>query len=443
MSNTPALVGALGSVIGYLGSEVAEDTVFERLLWPQRFYNDFDIAICLKMAFLMPMGGPLHKAALQTFDTFRRKGLYRGGQKGHMLGSAFFSDQKLNCRVLSSGNQELDDAEVRNGIWVEVLRRVKKSDSGTLRPTKNFDDESTAEPERFVRRSRQYLKHLRIFEPEKTSKLDITIVAEELLTWRTFAGIFASELSAIAVALVVGIKEKNIWFAVYLCLPLLLKLASSVVAVRREHLLVSRSRNAGNKTTQIPAVESDPRSIICEVSDPDQGFLVIEGPEALVLQFFKHYGHPIREKPSDRLRECFSMALVFAFVLCFPFGLLSMLWVKLEIQYLWLSYQMYAILAMHVLRLIDGGGCGRTEESLSSELSKGREVHLRRQDCSEVAATVEITPVDSVKIGRDLVAEIVGEHNSRKATELSAPGQVLGTARREIGHQGILSRQQK
>lgn len=426
MSNTPALVGALGSVIGYLGSEVAEDTVFERLLWPQRFYNDFDLAICLKMVFLMPMGGPLHKAALQTFDTFRRKGLYSGGQKGHMLGSAFFSDQNLKYRVFSSENQELDDLEVRNSIWVEVLRRVKKSDSETLQPMKNFDDESKAEPEQIFRRSRQYLKHLRIFKPEKTSKRDITIVAEDLLTWRTFAGIVASEISAIAVALVVGIKENNVWFAVYLCLPLLLKLVSSAVAVRREHLLISRPRNARNKKPQSPAVECGLRSMICEVSDPDQGFLVIEGPEALVLQFFKHYGHPIREKPSDRFRECVSMALVFAFVLCFPFGLLSMLWVKLEIQYLWLSYQMYAILAMHVLRLIDGGGCGRTEESISSKLSKGREVRLRSQDCSGVAATLELTPVDSVKRGRDLVAKIVGEHNSSKATELLARGQSVG-----------------
>ncbi|MCJ1261786.1 hypothetical protein MMC22_001654 [Lobaria immixta] len=422
MANTPALVGALGSVIGYLGSEVCEDTVFERLLWPQRFYNDFDFAIFLKMALLMPMGGPLHKAALQTFDTFRRKGLYRGRRKGHMLGSSFFSDQILKYRVSSSEDQELDDQEVRNGIWVEALRRVKKSDSGALRPTKNEDAESTVEPEQSVRRSQQHLKHLRLFAPNKSSKLDIAVVTEELLTWRTYAGILASELSAIAVALVVGIKEKNIWFAIYLCLPLLLKLASQAVAVRREHLLVSRPRNIRDNTTQIPKFESGSRSIICEVSDPDQGFLVIEGPEAIVLQFFKHYGHPTREKPSDRIRECFSMALVFAFVLCFPFGLLAMLWVKLEIQYLWLSYQMYTVVAMHVLRLLDGGGCGRTEEKIAKDLSKGREVHLRSQNCSEVAATLDLTPVESIKIGRSLVAEIVGKNNSRNTLRLPSQG---------------------
>ena len=35
-----ALSGALGSIIGYLGAEIAEANIFDRLLWPQRFYND-------------------------------------------------------------------------------------------------------------------------------------------------------------------------------------------------------------------------------------------------------------------------------------------------------------------------------------------------------------------------------------------------------------------
>jgi hypothetical protein len=73
-----ALAGALGSVIGYLGSEVAEQTLFERLLWPQRFYNDFNFFMFLKPMFLMPIGDPLHAAALETLDNFRGHGLYLG-----------------------------------------------------------------------------------------------------------------------------------------------------------------------------------------------------------------------------------------------------------------------------------------------------------------------------------------------------------------------------
>jgi hypothetical protein len=87
-----ALAGALGFVIGTLGSEVAERTLFECLLWPQRFYNDFNFFIFLKLMFLMPMGGPLHAAALETLDNLREHGLYLGRRRGNMLGTAFLPD---------------------------------------------------------------------------------------------------------------------------------------------------------------------------------------------------------------------------------------------------------------------------------------------------------------------------------------------------------------
>lgn len=58
-----AAVSALGSVLGYLGAEVAESSLFQRLLWPQRFYNYLDPILFLKLAFLFPTSGPLHRAA--------------------------------------------------------------------------------------------------------------------------------------------------------------------------------------------------------------------------------------------------------------------------------------------------------------------------------------------------------------------------------------------
>ena len=30
-----------------------------------------------------------------------------------------------------------------------------------------------------------------------------------------------------------------------------------------------------------------------EVADPNHKFMVIEGPEPVVVQFFRHYGHPM------------------------------------------------------------------------------------------------------------------------------------------------------
>jgi hypothetical protein len=79
-----AVAAAIGSVIGYVGAEVAEEELFERLLWPQRFYNYLDLRTSLKYAFLIPMGGPLHRAALQVLDTQRTlQGKSNGAYAGH------------------------------------------------------------------------------------------------------------------------------------------------------------------------------------------------------------------------------------------------------------------------------------------------------------------------------------------------------------------------
>jgi hypothetical protein len=70
-------------------------TIFERLLWLQRFYNDFNLTICIKLALLMPMGGPLHRTALQSLDAFNENGLYLGSCQGNMLGTAFYGQLPL------------------------------------------------------------------------------------------------------------------------------------------------------------------------------------------------------------------------------------------------------------------------------------------------------------------------------------------------------------
>lgn len=89
-----AVAGVLGSFIGYLGAEVSKETIFERLLWPQRFYNHLNLEILVKMGFLMPLGGPLHRAALQTLDTFHERGLYDGSCRKNMVGTAFLRNSR-------------------------------------------------------------------------------------------------------------------------------------------------------------------------------------------------------------------------------------------------------------------------------------------------------------------------------------------------------------
>jgi hypothetical protein len=66
LSEQTSILSALGTLIGYIGAEAATDQVFERLLWPQRFWNGFTIYHALRVALFMPMGGPLHRAALHT-----------------------------------------------------------------------------------------------------------------------------------------------------------------------------------------------------------------------------------------------------------------------------------------------------------------------------------------------------------------------------------------
>ena len=67
-----------------------------------------------------------------------------------------------------------------------------------------------------------------------------------------------------------------------------------------------------------------------EVADPIHKFMVIEGPQPVAVQFFRHYGHPRRNHNSlwvgDRVREVVCMAMLCCLFLYFPLGLLLIQW---------------------------------------------------------------------------------------------------------------------
>lgn len=94
MSSPSIIIGALGSVIGYLGAEAATESFFERLLWPERFFNDANPYVLLKLTLCLPISGPLHGAALESLDTFRNNGLYLGTRRGNMLGTTFYQRRR-------------------------------------------------------------------------------------------------------------------------------------------------------------------------------------------------------------------------------------------------------------------------------------------------------------------------------------------------------------
>jgi hypothetical protein len=213
-----------------------------------------------------------------------------------------------------------------------------------------------------------------------------------------------SEITAIACAVVIGWLQKCPWFAVYFCAPLALKLISAFSSVRRG------PQTSEDKTASFAPLEDDPKTVIFEIDDYDHGFPLIEGQEAVIRQFFQHWGHPLRENGRDRAREIISITLIFMFVVYFPVGLLSMLWVPKPVQIMWLSYQLYLIVMMHVMRIRGSAGKGRTEEGLAQGLADGKIVAIKGGNGAVIMAKLESHPVKRIRDGRQKVQEIVDGH---------------------------------
>jgi hypothetical protein len=246
-----ALVGALGSVIGYLGTEVAETPIFDRLLFPARFYNDLTPLTLLKLTLLLPMGGPLHRAALSVLDTFRSHDLYAGSRRGTMLGTAFFTDSRLKyCASTACGDSPKKDA--RNAMWMRVMRGARPRGDGA------------------GQRATQSVCQLSLRAGRVPVSGRVNQVREDGVTWRTIVGIICSELTAVGVALVAGLYIHVPWLAAFFMLPLTLKLLAAAVAVEREPLRPISDED-------IPTEE-----VLFEVDDLVRGFFIIKGSEETV-----------------------------------------------------------------------------------------------------------------------------------------------------------------
>lgn len=398
-----AISGALGSVIGYLGGEAAEPGIFERLLWPQRFYNDIGLFNLLKICIFMPMGGPVHSAALKTLDKFRDNGLYYGSHQGNFLGTGFYPDSRMKYHH-RSGSDPTKHKDVRNGLWLEVLLRVRPHIA--VKPAVALDDdEDKGEPGKPFkpRRTIQLVYHLQLRGSNymKAKKLhpDAVFVQEDkVLAWRVLLGVFASELSSLGLAISLGVYEHLDWLAVYLCVPLLFKFLAVLCSIIREDL-----EEIDDEETTTSQIE------IFEIDMADHNYMIIESPARILLQFFRHYGHPRR----SRWSEISSILLVYGFVLYFPAGLVSLLWMDPTIQYIWLGYQIYAIMAMHILRLLGATGIGRTEERIARALGKDEVVVLVSKQGKAVVASLSWTAVNGVAEGRNKTIEIVRNHRER------------------------------
>jgi len=401
------IIAAAASMIGYVGAEVAEECLFERVLWPQRFgHNSLSLTALAKLVILIPMGGPLHRAALSVVDTFRRNGLYRGRLAGSALGTAFFPDGGLHYvhHTARSLGEDEGMKKVRNGFWVEVLRsvnpdffvtdRLRKADGARTSGGDSGGPASNEEKamEGRLKRSIQHIYRLRLEVSDTHESHEV--VSEDCVKAGSVIGIIVSELISMAMALAAGIYTRYSPLVVLQGLPVALKLLALLVSVRRERLQIpkqtclkldcsERARHGTNAATadasrRPPASPSLSVHLdIFQVFAPALGIVFIETDNVcLVRQFFRHYGHPIRVTRLDRAREVLCIGIVYLFAIKFPAELLALAWAPAPAQWMWLGYQLYAVVAMHVARLTGLTGCGRTEERVARLLEQHKVAYL-------------------------------------------------------------------
>lgn len=397
------IIGALGTILGYLGAEVAEESTFERLLWPQRYYNDINPVILLRLTLLMPSGGPLHRAALETLSRFQKNGLYLGKTRGNMLGSAFYRRLHVSYFARTLDGHEHAAKESRNGFLVEISRSLAHSHAA-----RQIDNEKIMSALGASKRAHIPMHHvyLRCCSSQAEMPRDIADVSEDGLTWKCFVGVIASEMTAIVAAVLAVTYAHSTWLGIYFMLPLLFKAFSFGVSVRREPLRAATSGESKAET-------------IFEVDDLNHGLVLIQGPDYVVRQLCRHYGHPSRGMniTANRTREIMSMALVYLFVGYFPAGLIALLWLHDDAQTLWLSYQLYVVFAMHVGRLMGLNGCARTEERIARFLNKGEQVVLRSSTEPSIVFSVETVWFENVSEGKKAVLETIAAYKRPRKSE--------------------------
>ena len=427
-SSSSVAFGALGTLLGYVGAEVASDSIFSRLLWPQRFYNSHHPMTLMALAALMPMGGPIHKAALAVLDQLIASGLDKGYCRGDMLGTAFYDDLKQSY-TLRKGEENDDELqkEVRNGLWIRAMKLVRwqaDEDLVARQPSEGDRRDEEAAQRVTALRAKRPVMWLRLdydsghqdrdqtplqarnqgrarssaIQPANRSSLEPSVQEDSrILRSRLLLGILMSEM----VSLGVGIFIAAYWrspFSIWFISPLLVKVLALIFSVRRQAL---------ESSPELRVIEQEPGAaqdvIISELSDVSKGFFLTEGPRHLVMQFYKHYGHPERYRRGlygDRLREVVSLALVVTCILIFPVGLVAFVFAPQAVQWTWLGYQLYTTLAMHLFRFVDGGTIGSTESELARALQKGKPVRFSDSKGNTIRALLDLKIAKSIADGR-------------------------------------------
>jgi hypothetical protein len=386
MDSANVVATTIGILIGYFAGEVGKARDFERLFWVQRYYYAIDPLSLVRAAFLLPMGGVLHKATLEALDKLHAKGLMSlKSARGHMLGSCFFRDSGLKYGVGTGSEVE----EARNGFLVSILECCSRQYGATEKGRGNT----------IRSRSIQSLCILKLsyhkINPKKPPRRTIVLSPETSATSiRPLLSIFASECVAIGLGLWVAIYVRS-WFSIFWFAPFTVKVLSTLFSVRRESLNLQYTAEELSKFTTL------------HIHHPVDGFMIIRGPSKILQQFYQHYGHPKRNKP----REMMQLFLILVLDLLYPAGLICLSWMPGILQYVWLGYQLFVALAMHAYCFLGGDLCCSMQEAIGKGLLEnlGDEVCLGREGKYILTAQLKIESVESVRQGLTEMASLVRE----------------------------------
>ena len=404
---------APAAIIGYVGSEAAEEYVLERLVWPQRFNRNLSVRAALQQSLLMTIGGPIHKASLKALDVLRTNGLYRGACRGHMLGTVFFKDFHITHFRRSNQKQRNIPEPSRNGFWIRILQQIDVDKHVRLELPKMDLESSEARNDFF--RSTQAVRHLKldVVSAGKKPTPGIVCVNEGRSDLVVVANVILSEFASLLTFLIAAIMLRDWLLSIYMLLPLAIKLLFMVFSVRREGLMTQKRLEMVAKKEDSSLSKSE----AFEVVDREHEFMIVEGPQPVVVQFFRHYGHPIRENPShligDRLREVAAISLIVCLFLYFPVGLVMTQWLNEEVQYVWLGYQLYAVIAMHVVRVLGWQEVGSTADRISKLLSDKKTVWLQSSEGCTVSANLTVYRVASTAEGKLKIKEVIDQCEER------------------------------
>lgn len=412
-------LAALGALLGYIGAEAATTSPFEHLLWPNRYLSNPSLKSDLAIAILTPMGGPIHKAALEIYDTLHAHGLFLGRQRGHMLGTAFFNDIGWSYTLRGPG-KDASAKDCRNCLWALALGLLRVPDFHSNRQESSSGQQEKGLVRKNTIRSRTCVHHLTFYPAtveDKNSKLPFVKEHTRVPGLSVFLTIILGELSAIIVAVVLIAVWRTPWAALWLA-PLALRLLSAIFTLHREPLVPI--------TEAMAKEEHQDFEINCPQTSGS--FMVFTGPPSIVLQFMRHYGHPIRH----RSQEILQMAIIVLLGSIFPLGLItSTLLMSRNLQYVWLGYQIYLVAALHFARYSPFVKNVSTQAAIAdafdrrgSDLSRGQSILFgqKRHGLGTIRVELVVTYHERYQEGKNAAERLLTKHAEMDSEDVEDKG---------------------